>query len=190
MKIKRAKILSAKFILLYPHYSNHHNLLFIYFQNIIFRSGQNIFKLINDGDIMKKQHLILAVVLFTFIVSTTSFSQGSKSTETNTFFSTVEENYLEGLKSDNLGLRMSCAYFLGELKSSKAVIPLMNVLNSENHEGARIMAAWSLIKIGDPRGIHLVKQHSELCKDCSVQSMCAYFYYHYVLSSEGKLDLN
>jgi hypothetical protein len=139
---------------------------------------------------MKKQHLILAVVISTFIVSAISFAQGSKSTGANSIYNTIEENYLEGLKSDNLGLRMSCTYFLGELKSSKAVIPLMNILNTEKHEGARIMAAWSLIKIGDPRGIYLVKENSELCKDCSVQSMCAYFYYHYVLSSEGKLDLN
>jgi len=139
---------------------------------------------------MKKQHLFLVVVLFASIVSTISFSQGSKSTAKYTFYSTIEDNYLVGLKSDNLGLRMSCAYFLGELKSPKAVIPLMKILNSEKHEGARIMAAWSLIKIGDPRGIHLVKQHSDFCKDCSVQSMCAFFYYHYVLSSEGKVSLN
>lgn len=139
---------------------------------------------------MKKQHLLLAVVLFTFIVSAVSFSKGSKSTQSNSSYNTIEANYMEGLKSDNLGLRMSCAYFLGELRSSNAVIPLMKILNTEKHEGLRIIAAWSLIKIGDPRGIYLVKSQSETCEDCSVQSMCAYFYYHYVLSSEGKLSLD
>ncbi len=137
---------------------------------------------------MKKQHFLLAVVLFTFIVSAVSFSKGSKSINSNSSYNLIEANYMEGLKSDNLGLRMSCAYFLGEMKSPNAVIPLMKILNTENHEGIRIIAAWSLIKIGDPRGIYLVKSLSETCKDCSVQSMCAYFYYHYVLSSEGKLN--
>ena len=139
---------------------------------------------------MKKQHIILAVVFFAFIVTTLSFAGGNKLSKTNSMYNTIEANYLEGMKSDNIGLRMSCAYFLGEIQSSKAVIPLMHMLNTEENEGARIIAAWSLIKIGDARGVHLVKMQGEQCKDCSVQSMCQYFYNHFNLTTKGKLDLD
>jgi len=138
---------------------------------------------------MKKQHIIPAVVFFAFIATTLSFAEGNKLSKTNSNYNIIEANYLEGLKSDNIGLRMSCAYFLGEIKSAKAVIPLMHMLNTEEHEGARIIAAWSLVKIGDSRGIYLVKRQGEQCKDCSVKSMCQYFYNHFNLTTKGKLDL-
>ncbi|MDZ7764996.1 MAG: hypothetical protein U5K00_11280 [Melioribacteraceae bacterium] len=40
----------------------------------------------------------------------------------------IEQNYIEGINSENLGLKVSSAYYLGEMKSQKAVIPLMAIL--------------------------------------------------------------
>jgi hypothetical protein len=54
----------------------------------------------------------------------------------------IEDNYLVGLNSDVPGLQVSCAYFLGEMKSERAVIPLMKMLRDENAmPGQRLMAA-------------------------------------------------
>lgn len=93
----------------------------------------------------------------------------------------IEQNYLEGLKTDNCGLRTSCAYFLGEMKSTKAVIPLMELLNNCPKEEVRLIAALSLIKIGDKRGVYLVKRQSKFCDSERVRSMCERFYSAYVL---------
>ncbi len=41
--------------------------------------------------------------------------------------SIIEDNLIRGIKSDNAGLQTSCAYFLGEMKSSKAMIPLLKL---------------------------------------------------------------
>lgn len=136
---------------------------------------------------MKKIYIVLISFSLFFIYCAPSFAQSSITQHSKTKYQVIEANYLKGLKSENLGLRISCAYFLGELKSRKAVIHLMNMLNNENDEGARIMAAWSLVKIGDPKGIILLKEKAENCDCKSVKCFCEFMYNHYVLQQEGKL---
>lgn len=92
----------------------------------------------------------------------------------------IEQNYIEGLKSDNCGLRVSCAYFLGEMKSTKAVIPLMDLLNNCPKDEVRLIAALSLIKIGDKRGIYLVKRQAEFCDVERVRALCEHLYFAYL----------
>jgi hypothetical protein len=73
-----------------------------------------------------------------------------------------EAGYLSALHSNNESLRINSAYMLGELRSKKAIIPLMDMFRQEKDEGARLVAALSLMKIGDARGIFLVKRSIEL----------------------------
>jgi len=73
----------------------------------------------------------------------------------------IEENLLQGVTSNNLGLQTSSAYFLGELKSDKAIIPLMRLVRAGNSEEAKIIAAVSLYKIESARGMYLIKQLSK-----------------------------
>ena len=88
----------------------------------------------------------------------------------------VIKNLLIGVNSDNQGLKLSSGYYLGELKSDEAVISLMNILkNSENSE-ERIMAALSLSKIGDARGIYAVKQAIKFDESERVRKLCSLFY--------------
>jgi hypothetical protein len=72
-------------------------------------------------------------------------------------YSQIEENYLAGLNSNNIGLRTSCAYFLGEMKSDKAIIPLLKLLRNGETEYSRIIAALSLYKIGSKIGLYRIK---------------------------------
>ena len=46
---------------------------------------------------------------------------------------------IEGLNSENLGLKSSSAYMIGELQLSKAVIPLMKILRDLEAEGRAIV---------------------------------------------------
>ena len=89
----------------------------------------------------------------------------------------IEENYLVGLNSDVPGLQVSCAYFLGEMKSERAVVPLMKIFRDENNApGQRLMAAWSLYKIGDERGMYLIKCEAD-DPDCDyLRCLCEYYY--------------
>lgn len=88
----------------------------------------------------------------------------------------IIENLINGVNSGNQGLRMSSAYFLGELKSDEAVIPLMRILKSDKNEEARIMAGLSLLKINDSRGIFAIKQAIQFDECERVRKMCSIFY--------------
>jgi hypothetical protein len=73
----------------------------------------------------------------------------------------IEENMLIGIKSRNNGLQTSCAYFLGEMKSDRAMIPLLRLVQNGETEAARIIAALSLYKIESKIGMYRLKYLAE-----------------------------
>lgn len=136
---------------------------------------------------MKRTLLILSAFIMVFAAFSYSgeFPRVKKS---NAEYHRIESNYLKGLNSDNLQLEVSCAYFLGEMQSSEAVIPLMEMFHNTKNDGAKLVAAWSLLKIGDARGVYLVKSSID-SKDCrSISCMLNYLYTDYSLKTNGKID--
>lgn len=95
----------------------------------------------------------------------------------------IIKNLINGVRSENYGLRTSSAFLLGEFKSSEAVIDLLAMLHNEVNEDARIMAALSLLKINDSRGIYAIKQAIRFDKSERVKKMCEKFYFHYLETS-------
>jgi len=92
----------------------------------------------------------------------------------------VVENLLIGLNSNNNGLISSSAFYLGELNTKEAVIPLMKMLKNSNEEKLRIAAALALLKIGDARGIYAIKKAIEFDESKRVSDLCSKFYNNYV----------
>ncbi len=122
----------------------------------------------------------LVVVFAVFFLVVNGFS--AEPTKSKSFSKElVEKNLLIGLNSDNYGLRTSCAFYLGDYKSEKAVIPLLNMLHNEKDPAVRILAALSLMKIGDERGIYAVKKAIIYDDNESVKKMCRKFYEAYML---------
>ncbi len=121
------------------------------------------------------------LVLFIALASATA-AQGINPSDpvVKAKYSTIEANLLVGLNSDIDGLRLSCAYYLGEIKSQKAVLPLMQILRDDQCYGARIVAALSLIKIGDPQGIYMVKRTAKFNNEEGVRKMSEKFYLAYL----------
>jgi len=95
---------------------------------------------------------------------------------------------LEGLDSDNLGLKTSCAYLLGELKAADAVIPLMKILREDENEQARISSALALYKIGTPLSIFAVKQAIKFDESQRVSNLAMNFYNEYLRNKPGNDD--
>jgi len=112
---------------------------------------------------MKKSYLLIVVVIFLFTTSLIS-AKGNPSPKSILAekYETIEANYLIGLNSDNDGLQQSSAYFLGEIKSEKAIIPFMKILRSSEKEYMRIYAALALVKIGDPRAVYYSKKNGNI----------------------------
>jgi hypothetical protein len=114
--------------------------------------------------------LILAIVAISTITAAVIPKTNVKITQ-NTVASLIE-----GLNSQNLGLKSSSAYMIGELQLSEAVIPLLKILHQDKNEEMRIVAALALYKIGSPIAIHAVKQAIRFDESERVSKLCASFY--------------
>jgi len=134
------------------------------------------------------------IISFVFCLTAfniTSYAQlPSNSLKSDIGYEEMEKNYLVGLNSDISGLKVSSAYYLGEMKSEKAVIPLLKLFRETNNDGARLVAAWSLLKIGDERGIFIVKKYIELGDCDGIRCMLQYMYMDYSLKTYGKVIFN
>ena len=65
---------------------------------------------------------------------------------------------------------------LGELRCKGALIPLLKVLHNGKCEEVRILAALSLYKINDARGIFAIKQAAIYDESERVKRICGIFY--------------
>lgn len=127
---------------------------------------------------MKKLAMLLGAVLF--VMATWANAQTVKDEIGEAKFETAVSNYLVALKSENVGLRRSAIYMLGQLEANDAVVPLMKVLRSCEDAKCRIAAAWALSKIGNTFGTYAVKQAVRFDGDLKVQTHAAWYYNLYV----------
>jgi hypothetical protein len=127
---------------------------------------------------MKRSILLFAVsliLLFSFqILPQETADQNSKQMEA--CFETLKL----GLNSNNLGLQAGCTYMVGEVNCQRSVICLLKILHNSSSEELRILAALSLYKIGDSRGIFAIKQAIKFDESRRVQRICEIFYKAYI----------
>ncbi len=133
---------------------------------------------------MKSFLRFFALTVLLIALSSTAFAGDGKS-ETDVKESTIA-SLLVGLTSDNLGLKSSSAYMLGELKVTEAIIPLMRILRNDESEELRIMAALALYKIGTPISIYAVKQAGRFDESERVNKLAQKFYFEYLREKLGK----
>lgn len=138
-------------------------------------------KSMNTGK-QKSYIVIILVALFLTIPSmvTKGQSNGNISNSVITIDKVAEHNFMNGLKSENTGLRKSCIYFAGKYKISSAVIPLMAQLRKEKDIDTKILLALALYEIGDARGMYLVKVVSDNDDNLKVRKRCTAIYDRYV----------
>jgi HEAT repeat protein len=129
---------------------------------------------------MKTTMSILAAAALIIAATTTAAASDPSTTLTTEQYARAEKNLLIGIESDNQGVKEGSAYMLGELKSSKAVVPLMKMLRTDNLESARIVAALALCRIGDARGVYAVRRATQFDGSERVTQRCAWFYNEYV----------
>ncbi len=126
---------------------------------------------------MKRSNKLPLVFVFIVFALSTSLVfalepvKPAKANSTNTYndftvfseeeYDQIETNMLIGIKADNTGLQTSCAYFLGEMKSDRAMIPLLKLVTNADTEEARIIAALSLYKIESKIGMYRLKYLAE-----------------------------
>jgi hypothetical protein len=135
---------------------------------------------------MRRLGPVLFVTLFTLLLTAETFAIGP------TYFASpritkdvIEKCYLEGINSDNEGVRVSAATFLGYLKSEKAVLPLIKMMRDSDNDEARIIAALSLIRIGEEQGVYMVGRTALFNSSDRIKKIAEKFYNQFTY---GKVD--
>jgi len=127
--------------------------------------------------------LLTAAVVLSF---TNTFAQDKVITN----YEVIESNLLVGLEVGNEGLTASCTYFLGELKSENAVIPLMAILHDSDNQKLRQAAVLALYKINSNKGLYAIKQAMELDDDAQTRKISKILYYQNQLREmDGEIEV-
>jgi hypothetical protein len=121
---------------------------------------------------MKKY--LLGLVMISVLFTGESFAAGF--THRDSAIMKGEKNLLIAINADNFGLKSSAAQILGDIKSEKAVVPLMKILKSSSNENLRIVAALSLYKIQSSMGMFAVRQAIRFDESARVRKMCLNLY--------------
>ncbi len=132
---------------------------------------------------MKNFTVITTVLILIITLSTIAFAGDNPTKKYENSPNTVL-SLIEGLKSNNTGLKTSSAYLLGELNVTEGIIPLMRLLRNDESDEVRICAALALYKIGTPISIFAVKQAIRFDESERVSKLAAKFYYDYLRSNQ------
>ncbi len=120
------------------------------------------------------------------VVTTLTFASDKNQSQ----YSTIEQNLLTGISSENQGLKLSSVYFLGEIKSDKAIIPLLEILHSSEQFSAKQVAALALYKINSERGMFAIKQAIKFEDHAQTKKICTVLYNQHLLrESNGEVEV-
>lgn len=138
------------------------------------------------------------IVLFSFLVAQTVFSQTNEFSEVKK--SAIVDNLTLGIESKNTGLHTSSALVMYNLingsyiersDASKAMIPLLRLLNEGKTNEERIAAAVALYQLGNPIGIYRLRGVAVFDDNEKVATVCKNLYvtYHKLHGTEYLISL-
>ena len=128
----------------------------------------------------------LMVLLFSLLFISTSLAQDVEFSAEKK--SAVVDNLTNGIVTDNNGLNASSAIVLYDLvdqgylesdNGSRALIPLLRLLNNGETEEVRIAAALALYKLGNGIGIYQLRGAAIFDESEKVSSISKNLYYSY-----------
>jgi hypothetical protein len=96
------------------------------------------------------------------------------------------ENLLEGIKSENNGVKRSSIYFVGKYRIAEAEEVLIEQLNREQNPDDRILIALVLYKLQSEDGLLAVKKMAASDKDQKVRRMSTHIYNEYLKNDFNK----
>jgi len=139
---------------------------------------------------MKRNMNLTAVVLLTAMLTTGSLAYAmSNPTNPNVKEKSAIENLKNGIKSTNEGLRKSSIYFAGYYRISETVPVLSETVKNESEPSTKILIALVLYRIGDEKGINLVKNMAARDNNSEVRRMCTCIYNAYKSGNSDELRL-
>ena len=98
----------------------------------------------------------LIALLSIFLTCTAFAAAPSTSKNSDVNWKQAETNYLEALKSDNVGVRQSAVALIAKYRLAGTSKSLITILQNDKHEALRMAAAYALVTIGGDDGIAAV----------------------------------
>jgi len=135
----------------------------------------------------RKSNLTAAVLLVALLINCSLAYAKSSSLDPDLKSKTALENLKNGIRSDNEGLRKSAIYFAGYYRISETVPVLTEIVKNESKPSTRILIALVLYRIGDEKGINLVKNMAINDHNPDVRRMCTCIYNAYESGNSGDL---
>jgi HEAT repeat protein len=89
---------------------------------------------------------------------------------------------VNGINSENEGLKKSSIYFAGKYKVYETVDALTALLENEKDPAVRLLTTKALFEIGDTKGMKVVYELSMTDENVKVRRMCKALYEVYELS--------
>ncbi len=127
-----------------------------------------------------------SIIFLLLLVSSFAFASDKNKSQN----STIEQNLLTGINSENRGLRLSSAYFLGEIKSDNAIIPLLAMLHNSEDCAAKQVAALALYKINSERGMYAIKEAIKFEEHNQTRKICKILYNQHLLRERtGEIEV-
>lgn len=126
-----------------------------------------------------KNNIAILMAAASVLLFGTPFAQAAdpaylrKDVSQNVNWNIAVKNYIHALRFDNVGVRRSAVYFLGEYKLKESVEPLIAVLKDDAFEQVRMAAAIALLNIGDRNGVNAVMEVSLYDQNNTVAEFCA-----------------
>jgi HEAT repeat protein len=122
----------------------------------------------------------LTFLLMVMLMTTTLNAQNPIA---KTLFSANEiSSLVNGINSDNEGLKKSSIYFAGKYKVYEAVDALTALLENEKDASVRLLTTKALFEIGDYKGMKAVYELSKVDEDLKVRRICKALYEVYELT--------
>jgi HEAT repeat protein len=116
---------------------------------------------------MKTSKQFLAYLTMMLLTAAALFAQ--EPTAYKTFSKNDVANLVNGISSENTGLKRSAVYMAGKYVVHETENALIEALKSENNEQDRILIALALYKIGSYDGYEAVKELSKYDESMKVR---------------------
>ncbi|MFO7524824.1 MAG: hypothetical protein R6W68_05180 [Ignavibacteriaceae bacterium] len=99
------------------------------------------------------------------------------------------ENLINGIHSENEGIRKSSIYFAGKYKVEEAAYDLIKQLKNEENSSIRVLIALALFEMESKDGLEAIKKLGDADDDLRVKRMASFIYDEYVNSRfNGKVS--
>jgi hypothetical protein len=123
---------------------------------------------------------ILVAVTFFVLLFTTVLNAQKTITKAELKQKRMIGNLVNGINSDNEGLKRSAIYYAGKYKVNEAVDALVEQLENETSTENKYLISLSLYLIGEDKGIKAVKRVAALDNDPRAKRLAAAVYYEHL----------